>query len=71
MVKIYLFLIGLVVVYSLTIVIPMYKEDPASFKENLYCWLNNYPILIYIGLAILVIVLIKLVGLIINLLRGK
>ena len=69
--KIALIIIGLTVLYSVTIIVSVACDDSALSKMSPCYWFYNQPITFFIALIVLLIILNKLVGLIINLKKGK
>jgi len=62
--KIFLIIIGLVVLYSATIVIPLYCVDSLFSKWGLCYWFYNQPVIFYGVLIVSLIILNKLIKLI-------
>ncbi len=62
--KIAFIIIGLVILYSSTIVIPVYCFDSLFSKWSLCHWFYNQPVIFYGLLIVLLIILNELVGLI-------
>jgi len=64
--KVAVFLIGLAAVYSLTIIVPVQIDDPASFKEDVYDQFLGHPVIVYGGSIVFLIIFVELIRLIIN-----
>jgi len=62
--KIALIIIGLVVLYSATIIVPVVCDDSVLSKGNPCYWFYNQPIVFYGALIVVLIVLNGLIGLI-------
>lgn len=62
--KIALVLIGLVVLYSVTIIVPVACDNSDFSQRSLCYWFYNQPVIFYGALIVLLIVLNRLVKLI-------
>ena len=62
--KIILIIIGMAIIYSITVIVPVYCADYVVFGENICYWFYNHPVIAYSALAILLIALGGLVELI-------
>ena len=62
--KIISIVIGIAIIYSITIIIPVYCADYVFSGENICYWFYNHPVIAYSALAILLIALGRLVKLI-------
>jgi hypothetical protein len=62
--KIISIIIGMSIIYSITVIIPVYCADYIVFGENICYWFYNHPVISYGALVILLIALGRLVKLI-------
>jgi len=62
--KIISIIIGIAIIYSITVIMPVYCADYVVFGENTCYWFYNHPVISYSALAILLIALGGLVQLI-------
>ena len=57
-------IIGIAIIYSITVIMPVYCADYVLFGENICYWFYNHPVIAYGALVILLIALGRLVQLI-------
>jgi len=62
--KIISIIIGMAIIYSITVIMPVYCADDSFFGKNICYWFYNHPIIAYSALAILLIALGQLAKLI-------
>jgi len=62
--KIISIIISIAIIYSITVIMPVYCADYIVFGEDICYWFYNYPLIAYGVLAILLIALWRLVRLI-------
>ncbi len=62
--KIISIIIGMAIIYSITVIMPVYCADDSFFGKNICYWFYNHPIITYGALAILLIALGQLAKLI-------
>jgi len=62
--KIISIIIGIAIIYSITVIMPVYCADDAFSKKSICYWFYNHPVISYGALAILLIALGRLIKLI-------
>jgi len=62
--KIISIIIGVAIIYSITVIIPVYCADYVVFGKDICYWFYNHPVIAYGALAILLIALGQLAKLI-------
>lgn len=62
--KIILIIIGIIILYSITVIMPVYCADYVLFGENICYWFYNHPVIAYGALIVLLFALGRLVKLI-------
>lgn len=62
--KIISIIIGIAIIYSITVIIPVYCADYVIFGKDICYWFYNHPVIAYSALAILLITLGKLIKLV-------